>query len=139
MQTLPEPWQPLLDSLVKLRDGWPGVGWGWDARFRCVSSSFDKKIAARVLELTAATLQTQWTTDNFAAAPDDVRVLAERYGGVRAGQMVLAGSDVVVGMRLFGLWWPWGDGSTISLRLGIANSDRPNELFPQLRALFGVK
>ncbi len=41
-------------------------------------------------------------------------------------------------MHLFGLWWPWGDGATISLRVGVANCDRPTELYPQIRALFKI-
>ena|SRR5437762_10047349 len=139
MSTPPEPWQPLLDSLVELKSGWPGVGWSWDNRFRCVSSSFDKKISARVLGVTTEMLGTQWTDANLAAAPADVRALAERYGGVRAGQMLLTGDLVAGGMRLYGLWWPWGDGATVSLRVGIANCDRPTELLPQLRALFGIR
>ena len=139
MTTVPQPWQPLLDALAQLKAGWPGVGWTWDGRFRCVSSSFDKKVAPRVLEVTAAMLGAQWTATNIGGAPADVRAQADRCGGVRAGQMLLAGDDVVAGMRLYALWWPWGDGATISLRVGVANSDRPNELFPELRALFGVR
>ena len=33
-------------------------------------------------------------------------------------------------MLPFAMWWPWGDNSKISVRLSIANSDRPKELYP---------
>lgn len=133
----PEPWQPLLDALTKLRGAWPGGGWGWDPRFKCVSSSFGNEIAQRAREALAGVLGTEWSAANISGAPDPVRALSGRYGGVRSGQFLFVG-EVVAGMNLFGLWWPWGDGATVSLRVGVANCDRPTELYPQVRALFKI-
>jgi hypothetical protein len=137
METPAEPWQPLLDRLTKLRAAWPGGGWGWDARFKCVSASFGKEIVIRVRDAMSGVLTTEWSSTNIDKAPGDVRALSTKYGGVRTGQFLFSG-EPVAGMFLFGLWWPWGDGATISLRVGVANSDRPVELFPKVRAVFGV-
>jgi hypothetical protein len=137
MSIAPELWQPLLEKLAKLRAAWPGAAWGWDPRFKCVASSFGKEIAPRVREAMVGVLTAEWTASTILGAPDDVRVLADRHGGIRSEQLFFTG-DVVAGMRLFGLWWPWGDGATVSLRVGIANCDRPNEAFPQVRALFNI-
>jgi hypothetical protein len=38
----------------------------------------------------------------------------------------------------YGLWWPWGDGMTISLRVGIAGVDESHDLMNKLREVFGV-
>jgi hypothetical protein len=137
MPTSPEPWQPLLDLLANLRGAWPGAGWGWDPRFKCVASSFGKELAPRVREALSGVELKEWSSATIASAPNDVRALCDRHGGVRTGQFFFSG-DAVVGMRIFALWWPWGDDATVSLRVGIANSDRPSELFPQVRALFGI-
>jgi hypothetical protein len=131
------PWQPLLDSLENLRVQWPGTGWGWDARFKCVSSSFDKEIVDRVRAAMVGVLDAEWSATAITGAPADVRALAGKYGGIRTGQMLFTGTTAD-GMYLFGLWWPWGDGSTISLRVGVANCNRPTEVYPQVRAVFKI-
>jgi hypothetical protein len=145
MPTPPAPQRPsqpsphvFLDALAKLRAGWPGVGWSWDGRFRCLLSSFDKKIAERVREVVADALGPEmgaWTAANLETAPPAVQALAGRHGGVRAGQMLLTGA-AAAGMRIYGLWWPWGDAATISLRICIENADREPGLLPKVRALF---
>ena len=137
MSTDPEPWQPLLDGLTKLRGAWPGGAGGWDPRFKCVSSSFGNEIARRARDAMVGVLGTEWSVATIPGASEAVRALAGRYGGVRSGQFLFTG-DVVAGMHLFGLWWPWGDGATVSLRVGVANCDRPTELYPLVRALFKI-
>jgi hypothetical protein len=137
MANSPESWQPMLDRLMKLRSAWPGNAWAWDARFKCVAASFGKEIDARVREAMVGALPNEWSSATIDSASDDIRALSSRYGGVRTGQLVFTGES---GDRslLYGLWWPWGDGSTISLRVGVANCDRPTELFPLVRAVFNI-
>jgi hypothetical protein len=137
MANSPEPWQPLLDSLERLRSQWPGGGWAWDARFKCVASSFDKEIAERARAAMAGVLDSEWTATSISGSPPDVRALAGRYGGIRTGQMMFTGA-AADGMYLFGLWWPWGDGATISLRVGVANCHRPTDVYPTVRAVFRI-
>jgi hypothetical protein len=86
----------------------------------------------------AGVLDGEWSPDNINQAPDEIRTLAARFGGVRPGQLLFTGEVVGGRMHLFALWWPWGDGATISLRVGVANCDRPTELYPQVRALFKI-
>jgi hypothetical protein len=138
MSSPSEAWQPLLDGLGRLRVAWPGGGWSWDPRFKCVTSSFGKDIADRARASMAGVLDGEWSSTTINQAPDETRTLAARFGGVRDGQLLFTG-DVVEGrMHLFALWWPWGDGTTVSLRVGVANCDRPTELYPQIRALFKI-
>jgi hypothetical protein len=137
MANPPQPWQPLLDSLEKLRGQWPGASWGWDPRFKSVASSFDKEIADRARAAMVGVLDDEWSPTGISGAPPDVRALAGKYGGIRPGQLLFTGGSAD-GMYLFGLWWPWGDGATISLRVGVANCNRPTEVYPQVRALFRI-
>ena len=78
-----------------------------------------------------------WTAKSLDAAPAELRALAERTGGLRAGQRLLAG-DQLVCARLFGLWWPWSGGETITLRIGVLDLDATTDPLPRIRALFGA-
>ncbi len=79
-----------------------------------------------------------WTSKSLETAPPEMRALAERTGGLRAGQRVLGG-DPVTSPSLFGLWWPWGGGAKITLRIGLLDIAADAEPLPRIRELFGVK
>jgi hypothetical protein len=137
MPTSDEPWQPLLDALSRLQSAWPAKEWTWDHRFKCVTSSLPTDAAPELRRLLASVVPAEWTGETFRQAPAEVQALRERCGDVRPGQLLLTGS-VDGGMIPFAMWWPWGDGAKVSVRLGIAGSDRPKELYPLLRAQFGI-
>jgi hypothetical protein len=126
-------WQPLLDHLTRLRDTWPSPPWTWDARFGAVASTFEatQESAVRVSAMLA--FPRGWTTKSLEAAPADMRALAERVGGLRPRQRLLAGDELAC-PTLFGLWWPWGDGEKITLRIGSLDLAP----MPDVRALFGA-
>jgi hypothetical protein len=44
----------------------------------------------------------------------------------------------VTAAGLYGLWWPWSGGETITLRIGIADLAADADPLPRLRELFGV-
>jgi hypothetical protein len=137
MPTSVEPWQPILDTLEKLREAWPARDWSWDHRFKCVTSSMPADAAPAMRALLDPVVPAEWTPTSFGTAPEDVRALEERCGDLRPGQLLFTGTPIN-GMMLFAMWWPWGDGSKVSVRLGIANSDRPKDLYPLVRTLFGI-
>ena len=137
MATFGEPWQPILDTLAALPAAWPSPEWTWDSRLECVTSLLAVALVPTARAALDAVVPATWTSVTIATAPDTVRALSERCGGLWPGQLLLSG-DVVAGMFLFALWWPWGDGSRVSVRLGIANPPRPKELSPLVRALFEI-
>jgi len=137
MATPVEPWQPILDTLARLREAWPGREWTWDHRFKCVTSAVAGDAATSARGTLVSTTPSQWDAASFATAPESVRALGERCGELRPGQSLFTAAPVA-DMTLFAMWWPWGDGTRVSIRLGIAGSDRPKELYPLLRALFGI-
>jgi len=137
MATSAEPWQPILDALTNLQAVWPVSGWSWDQRFKCATSSVPTDAALGVRSLLGAVVPSEWTAQTFATAPDEVRGLAQRCGDLRPGQILFTGPPVA-GMLVFAMWWPWGDGSQVSVRIGVANCDRPKELYPAIRSVFGI-
>ena len=131
-----DPWQGLLDALSRLRAKWPRRGWSWDTRLNCVTSSFSTDIEAEARAIAREALSVEWTSTTLGTAPPRIRDLAERSGGLRSGQALLSAGPVA-GVLAYGLWWPWGDGVTVSLRVGL---DIPimQEPYPRFRDVFGV-
>jgi hypothetical protein len=105
----------LLESLTRLKATWPSPPWSWDSRFATVAASF-------TIDLEPAVRQSAQ--------------LAERTG-LRSNQRLLGG-DEVFAPRLFGLWWPWGGGDKVTLRIGVIDVDAATEPVPSIRALFDV-
>jgi hypothetical protein len=129
--------QPVFDPLRRLRAEWPQRGWSWDSRFICVSSSFSTEIEAKNRTLALQALPGEFSSRTIATAPASAREVSERAGGLRSGQLLFTGNPVG---RVFpyGLWWPWGDGMTVSLRVGLAGVDESHDLMNKLRDVFGV-
>jgi hypothetical protein len=128
---------PLFEPLRRLRNEWPQRGWSWDSRVACVSSSFSTDLDQKNRGLALAALPSEFTSRSIVSAPPALREICDRAGGLRSGQLVYAGAPVG---RVFayGLWWPWGDGMTISLRVGLGGVDESHDLMNQLREVFGV-
>ncbi|MCL2726451.1 MAG: hypothetical protein FWD69_18685 [Polyangiaceae bacterium] len=130
-------WQPLFESLGRMQASWPTRGWSWDSRLMCCTSSFSSEQEPAARAAAALALKHQWTQTTLARAPQALRDAVEHAGGVRAGQLILS-SGLVSGLLAYGLWWPWGDAETVSLRVGLADVDPNKEPFIRFRDLFGV-
>lgn len=129
-------WRPVLEPLSVLRRGWPNPTWTWDERFTMLASSFPKDKEMQARASAAHALPYAWDMNSLATAPAGLRTICENTGGLRAGQMLMAGK--AGGIVLYGLWWPWGGGEKITLRIGFANLALPAEPVVWLRELFGV-
>lgn len=130
-------WRPVFEKLTLLHRGWPEPSWTWDPRFSMIASSFDSALEMPARASAAHALSYAWSSTTLPTAPAGLRSLCERTGGLRAGQMLMAGK--AGGVVLYGLWWPWGGGAKITLRLGIGECDSMEAPFPEVRAMFGVR
>jgi hypothetical protein len=129
--------EPLFEPLRRLRNSWPQRGWSWDSRVACVSSSFSVDLEQKNRALALSSMQTEYTSRSIATAPPALREICDRAGGLRSGQYVFMG-PLVGRVFAYGLWWPWGDGMTISLRVGVGGIDESHDLMNNLREVFGV-
>jgi hypothetical protein len=103
----------------------------------CVSSSFSVDLEQKNRALALSSIPTEYTSRSIATAPPVLREICERAGGLRSGQYVFMGT-ALGRVFAYGLWWPWGDGMTISLRVGIGGVDESHDLMNKLREVFGV-
>jgi hypothetical protein len=131
-------WSVLFTALKQVRTSWPARGWSWDTRLLCVTSSFNVEIEGKARTAVAAALPTEWTSTTIARAPLALRDLAEKTGGLRAGQMILTGASVGSSFG-YGLWWPWGDSITTSVRIGLGGTEAREDTYRRLREVFGVE
>lgn len=140
MRLRPSPdWEPLFEGLARVRSGWPSRGFSWDNRLVCVTSSFTGEFAGTAKAALGMVFSQTYTHKTVASAHSLVREVAETSGGVRANQLVFASApEPQAGLLFYGLWWPWNDQETVSVRLGIAGLDANDEPYGRFRDVFNV-
>lgn len=127
--------EPLLAQLPDFRARWPKRGWSWDTRFMCVASAFSTELVEEANTALQPTFPHRWNHRSLSSAPPIVQQIAERTGGVRADQWILS-TNANDGAILYALWWPWGDDTTITLRIGVPSANPALE--DRLRDAFGA-
>ena len=132
-----EAWDVVFATLERLRDRWPSQEWTYDRRLRCVASSIPLAREADARAAMTEALPASFSVETLAGASEGQRALVEKCGGLRASQLLFWGSGADA-PGAFGLWWPWGDGTTVSLRIGLHDVDLPKERYPRLRDVFRI-
>lgn len=92
------------------------LSWKWDSRIEAVLAEFgvsDKDSNRAILE---RYLGNAWDNSNIGKAPDIVQMINDNLGGLGSGQLLFT-SEPNQDAIIFGAWWPWGDGKTISIRI----------------------
>jgi hypothetical protein len=128
---------PLFEPMKRMRAAWPSRGWSWDGRLNCMTSTIAAEFETQARKAIGEVFPQTFTTQTLIGAPPRVREFVERTGGLRAGQYAFAGGNPA-GLLAFGLWWPWGDAMTISVRVGLCDLEASDEPYPRLLELFGV-
>jgi hypothetical protein len=123
-------------TLRRLREAWPKRGWSWDGRLTCVASSFGMDVVSEARTAILYALPHEWTHRSVRSAPPSVIEVADATGGLRPDQILFA-SDPVEATFAYGLWWPWGDDVTISMRIGLVGRVRESAQ-QSFRELFGA-
>ncbi len=117
-------------ALVQLKAAWPNGEWSWDDRMSMVSATVAGEQIEAGRAAAARAMPRCFDGATLESAPAMLVALVARYGGLRGGQCAFSDDTV------FGLWWPWGGGGTVSLRIGVLDADEAR--LHSLRALFGV-
>jgi len=93
------------------------LSWKWDSRFGAVLAEFGAGKKESIRAVLERYFRVTWDSSNVDKAPDIVREINSHLGGLRAGQMLFI-TDPNREPLIFCAWWPWGDGETISIRIG---------------------
>lgn len=135
--TTPNAIQALYDDLSRLRKEWVTRGWTWDSRLSCVCSSFSADLADVARATIEKVLPLTEDAHSLAKAPPWIQAVAQKSGGARPGQLIFSTRPVAETVA-YGLWWPWGDDVTISLRVGLTGRHAKSEL-QNLQQAFGTE
>lgn len=100
------------------------LDWEWDSYVGAFLATFPVQRAEEVMAICDKYFMSRWNSDSLPDAPPSVRAIAETLGGLRTAQQLLMTRPDQFAM-VFGAWWPWGDGQTISLRIGLFTEDVP--------------
>ena len=101
-----------------VKQGKEFLSWEWDDRFNAVVASFSKANKSKVYSVLKKNFVSDWDYKKIKKAPQNIASIANALGGVREGQFLFM-SDLENDIIIFGAWWPWGGGDTISIRIGI--------------------
>ncbi len=117
------------------------LSWKWDDRFEAALAEFQIKSRDPIHEILSQHFNIIWDTSNIGSAPDHVLTINRNLGGIRSGQLLFTTEPNVEGI-LFCAWWPWGNGTTISIRIAqFINGDDETAYAGQMdlfRSWFGV-
>ncbi len=111
------------------------VSWKWDSRFNAALAEFPKEKQDSVRAILDPYLSATWDSSSIRKAPDVVKRIAKDFGGLRSGQLLFF-SDPNRDVCIFGAWWPWGDGKSISIRVAPYDSSLSNSAHAELTGLF---
>jgi len=110
--------QAFLQNVAAIRKTWPARGWSWDNRINTIASTFRSDNAPQAKSAIAPLLPFEYNSVSINTASAAVRELSKLHGGIRSGQILYI-APLAGGAHGFGLWWPWEEGSTISMRIGV--------------------
>jgi hypothetical protein len=119
----------------------PAFPWQWDATFQTVLVAIDCSEMDLVLFPITLEFDEQWDFATVQNLPSGFyRYFNDRFGIV-PGQKIFTSQDAD-GRVLFAVWWPWGDGTTISLRIGLFVPDggitAPDQIKSRLAEWFNI-
>lgn len=104
---------------TRLSAGIPGsFRWQWDTRFNVALVVIDKNSMAAILALISQEFKQNWNNANIDSAPEAIMDVVNNVFGIQPGQ-ILFNSDDQNDLILLAAWWPWGNGASISLRIGL--------------------
>jgi hypothetical protein len=92
--------------------------WQWDERFHVALIVFEKEDMGAILSTVSNEFDHQWDASTISSASGPIGELVNSFLGILPGQIIFT-CEQGAGLILFAAWWPWGNGSTISLRIGI--------------------
>ncbi len=133
----PPEWETLFATLRTFRREFPARGWSWDGRFQCMTSSLPGEYAPNAEAIARRTFRDVYNARTLVHAPANIVDLCERTGGLRGNQHCFT-LGPIGGVIVFGLWWPWNDQETVSLRVGLLDLEANDEPYDTVRDIFGV-
>jgi hypothetical protein len=101
----------------------PGKSWEWDDRFGAALIVLEKKDAEKVFSAVINQFMSRWDASTVSKASRRIRSIIKKDFDLRPGQLIFT-TDENLSTILLAAWWPWGNDSSISMRVTIFPADR---------------
>jgi hypothetical protein len=123
----------LSSLLARMAASWPGSKWEWDGRLDCALSVIATADEAPTRTILTDALPATWTADSLSGAPTLIQQICASSGGLMPRQLVFS-AELPDGVFAYALWWPWGSGARITVRIGVSHQS----VLPGVRAALGL-
>ena len=94
------------------------LSWKWDKRFETVLGEFPVNDVDKSRAVLERHLSHLFDSSNVGNGPALVRAVDDHLGGLWRGQLLFT-SDPDRAALVFCCWWPWSDGKSVSIRIGV--------------------
>ena len=111
------------------------LSWDWDDRFETVLAEFSATDKKSVHDIIKTYMGDIWNGGNSGDAPEVIKMIIDYFGGLNPGQQLFSSDPNQDGLFLCA-WWPWGNGKTISIRIGVFADSLSNDDNQKLSMLF---
>ncbi len=115
--------------------------WKWDNRFETVLAEFNVTDKESVHQIITRHMDSTWEADIPSNPPGVVQTIIDYFGGLNPGQILFTSDPDQDGILLCA-WWPWGNNTTISIRLAVfadsLNDEENDALTQRFRGWFGL-
>jgi hypothetical protein len=120
------------------------LSWRWEDRFSVMLSEFSRNKKDKTLSVLRQELQHEWNKKTIKKAPQEIKDHLGPLIKLSKDQLILACPATESTPAMIALWWPWGHGSTYSLRLALLDSPyeysevsaNDNSFLKRLKSLF---
>lgn len=108
----------------------------WDDRFDGILAAFEVGSKEVIFETLSSQFGQSWDHASIGSAPSSIKSAAKEFGGLAPEQLMFA-CGLTQEIILLGLWWPWGNGATISIRLIPYSTGAADKALDEVRASLG--
>ena len=98
------------------------LSWRWEDRFSVMLSEFSRNKKDKTLLALRQEFQHEWNKKTIKKAPKEIKDHLGPLIKLSKDQIILACPATETTPAMIALWWPWGHGSTYSLRLALLDT-----------------
>lgn len=113
--------------------------WRWDEQKNVRLSEFASNKKENIFALLEEEFDHQWDINNIRYAPSALKIQLGALVKLQKNQVVFTSPAKDDKPMLVGIWWPWGHGGTVSLRLtALTDTYQPDEIKQKKDSLITV-
>jgi len=124
-----------------VRDFQGFLSWQWEDRFQTVLAVFNSSNKEYIHKILNQHLTHSWDSSTITNSDEVTRDLIKKFNNLKDGQLLFT-SDTKTDGFVFALWWPWGSGENISIRIAPSFNEisKPDhlEMIRELKSWFQI-